>query len=304
MEKDRVKKYCIICGYKLSESGDCQHCKYINSIPNDVSGAFSYVMRNASSDIEDLLIEEVLDKAKKLFLSKLFTVLIVVGLGTNAAIVTYNTIKENVIENKIDELIEIYNQGENKDIYNYSLNINTTNENKTLATIEIPNYSIKDNITIDLYMGYDINDYVQADEGVIIDSTLDESASKLSINLSKENWNKTIIKDDKIIDSNPYPMLYKIINEHGEDPYTENIVGWGNKVLIMNDKNHGKIEENGLADEFTLDSNNNYSGIYHANYQGYAPTFTVTFDGDYATVFVPKFIQNGANLIIEFKKAD
>ena len=71
-----------------------------------------------------------------------------------------------------------------------------------------PSYTIADDITIDTYTGYDINDFITADESVEITSTLDEENSILKIILAKNNWSKTIDKEVIIIDSNPYPLHY------------------------------------------------------------------------------------------------
>lgn len=71
-----------------------------------------------------------------------------------------------------------------------------------------PEYTIAEDITIDTYVGYDINDFVTAEEGVEVVSELDEENSLLVITLSKNDWTKTIEKEVVITNSNPFPLNY------------------------------------------------------------------------------------------------
>ena len=102
----------------------------------------------------------------------------------------------------------------------------TLNEDKTILTITdenstfdipvnlvYPTYTIQKDITIDTYVGYDINEFVTADEGVEITSTIDEENSKLNITLTKNNWSVTETKDVTLTNSSPYPM--KFVSRYG-----------------------------------------------------------------------------------------
>lgn len=74
--------------------------------------------------------------------------------------------------------------------------------------VNYPTYTIADNIEIDTYIGYDINDFVTADEGVEIASELDEENSSLNITLSKNNWSVNETKEVTLTSSSPYPMTF------------------------------------------------------------------------------------------------
>lgn len=71
-----------------------------------------------------------------------------------------------------------------------------------------PSYIIADNIEIDTYVGYNINDFVTADEGVEITSTLDEENSVLNITLTKNDWSVNESKEVILSSSSPYPMKF------------------------------------------------------------------------------------------------
>lgn len=77
--------------------------------------------------------------------------------------------------------------------------------------VNYPSYTIVDNIEIDTYVGYDINDFVTADEGVEITSTLDEENSTLNITLIKNNWIVNETKEATLTNSSPYPMKFESV---------------------------------------------------------------------------------------------
>lgn len=74
--------------------------------------------------------------------------------------------------------------------------------------VNYPSYTIADNIEIDTYVGYDINDFVTADEGVEITSTIDEENSTLNITLAKNNWTVNETREATLTNSSPYPIAY------------------------------------------------------------------------------------------------
>lgn len=71
-----------------------------------------------------------------------------------------------------------------------------------------PSYTIADNIEIDTYVGYDINDFVTVDEDVAVTAELDEENSVLNITLTKNNWSVNESKEVVLTNSNPYPMKF------------------------------------------------------------------------------------------------
>lgn len=75
-----------------------------------------------------------------------------------------------------------------------------------------PSYTIADDITIDTYTGYDINDFVTADEGVEVTSELNENI--LTITLSKGIWVETLEKEVTLEDSSPM-TIHKLAKTHG-----------------------------------------------------------------------------------------
>lgn len=75
--------------------------------------------------------------------------------------------------------------------------------------VNYPTYTIADNIEIDTYIGYDINDFVTADEDVEITSELDEENSTLNITLTKNYWTVNETREVTLTNSSPYPITYR-----------------------------------------------------------------------------------------------
>lgn len=108
-----------------------------------------------------------------------------------------------------------------------------------------PSYTIEDDITIDIYTSYDINDFVTADEGVEIVSTLDEKNSTLNITLSKNGWIETVNKEVTIIDSNPFPLHYygyDTLGRYEEDLIIQEDLTYISKTFPTNVSFTGHIE--------------------------------------------------------------
>lgn len=75
-----------------------------------------------------------------------------------------------------------------------------------------PEYTIAENITIDTYVGYDINDFITAEDEVKITSELDEENSMLNITLSKNDWTVSESVPVTLTSSEPqYPISYKML---------------------------------------------------------------------------------------------
>lgn len=94
------------------------------------------------------------------------------------------------------------------------------------VSVSYPSYTVADDITIDTYVGYDINDFVEADEGVEVVSELNENI--LTITLSKGIWSQTLEREVTLEDSSPmtihklaktygYPIVY---SGNSQIPYT------------------------------------------------------------------------------------
>lgn len=94
----------------------------------------------------------------------------------------------------------------------------TDNNNEEPHTFDVPVnviypiYSVAEDITIDTYVGYDINEFVSTEEGVEVTSTLDEENSTLSITLSKNDWSVNETVPVTLTSSEPqYPLNYKML---------------------------------------------------------------------------------------------
>ena len=75
-----------------------------------------------------------------------------------------------------------------------------------------PEYTIAEDITIDTYVGYDINEFVSTEEGIEVTSVLDEENSTLSITLSKNDWSVNETVPVTLTSSEPqYPLNYKML---------------------------------------------------------------------------------------------
>lgn len=100
-----------------------------------------------------------------------------------------------------------------------------TDENSTFdipVNLVYPAYTIKQDITIDTYVGYDINDFVTVnDKDVVLTSQLDEDNAILSITLIKNDWVATEDIAVTLTNSNPYPIVFRgTVNQHNL-PVTE-----------------------------------------------------------------------------------
>ena len=71
--------------------------------------------------------------------------------------------------------------------------------------------SIDRHITVDKYVGYDLEQYIHEDEGVTHTTNFDEDTGKLSVTFTKGEWTKVIDDDVTVLDSNPinnWPKTY------------------------------------------------------------------------------------------------
>ena len=108
---------------------------------------------------------------------------------------------------------------------NYSIEDNTMiitvskdDETKTFEVpieIEEPNVSIDENIVVDKYVGYNIEDYIHEDEGVSHTTTFDEETGNLSVTFTKGEWTKTLESTVEVTDSEPWPKVYSCCDDNG-----------------------------------------------------------------------------------------
>ena len=74
-----------------------------------------------------------------------------------------------------------------------------------------PKVSIDRHITVDKYVGYDLEQYIHEDEGVTHTTNFDEDTGKLSVTFKKGEWSTTLEDDVTVLDSNPinnWPKTY------------------------------------------------------------------------------------------------
>ena len=88
------------------------------------------------------------------------------------------------------------------------MTITVTKDDKTETfevpvEIEEPNVSIDEDITIDTYVGYDIEDYIHEDKGVSHTTSFDEETGDLSVTFTKGEWSTTLDSKVEVIDSDP-----------------------------------------------------------------------------------------------------
>lgn len=151
-------------------------------------------------------------------MKKIFLILLTILLVGCSDI---NIIKEAVIDlTDSFNLENIIEHSDNISILSYDLDIDNSKllitylkDDKELTkqfdvTIKQPQYTINDDIVIDVYKGYDIYKIVNAETGIILTSQLDADNCKLTIHLSKGNWSKDETIDVDIINSNPFPKYY------------------------------------------------------------------------------------------------
>ena len=99
-----------------------------------------------------------------------------------------------------------------------------------------PKVSIDRHITVDKYVGYDLEQYIHEDEGVTHTTNFDEDTGKLSVTFIKGEWTKVIDDDVTVLDSNPinnWPKKYSC--QLGIDTSTRVLEENGTQCLISPD---------------------------------------------------------------------
>lgn len=67
----------------------------------------------------------------------------------------------------------------------------------------------EEDITIDTYTGYDVNDLVDVSEGTEVTEEFDEENGKLKITLTNGDRTEVIEKDVEVVNSNPFPVHWE-----------------------------------------------------------------------------------------------
>ena len=175
-------------------------------------------------------------KNKKILLCIGLLTLLVISTGCKS--VATLAVKSNEVvtidaTSKIDPYDYLKDVDEDAKV-NYSIEDNTMiitvskdDETKTFEVpieIEEPNVSIDENIVVDKYVGYNIEDYIHEDEGVSHTTTFDEETGDLSVTFTKGEWNETLESTVEVTDSEPWPKVYSCYNsidDHGQTLYLE-----------------------------------------------------------------------------------
>lgn len=131
-----------------------------------------------------------------------------------------------------------------------------------------PKVSIDRHITVDKYVGYDLEQYIHEDEGVTHTTNFDEDTGKLSVTFTKGEWSTTLDDDVTVLDSNPvnnWPKKYSCeINNKGAIGYS--LMLNEDKTFKMNLVN-GKWSDTG---SYTYDGDNNWFFDYNNSIDLYA----------------------------------
>ena len=172
--------------------------------------------------------------------------------------ITFNTM--NIDGTQDVDLSLFYSDAEKLSGASYTLNedrsiMTITDSEKSFdvpVNVIYPKFTIASDIVIDTYTGYDVHDFVSCDaEGVEITSVLDEEESQIIISLKKGIWDVSEIKDVTLINSNPYPIVYRgTVDQHNMDisymTFTivdeENAVSYSEKVDVT--FNYKKVSDN------------------------------------------------------------
>lgn len=159
-------------------------------------------------------------------------------------------------EIKDNELIISVTKGDKVTSFNIPVEVNE------------PKVSIDRHITVDKYVGYDLEQYIHEDEGVTHTTNFDEDTGKLSVTFTKGEWTKVIDDDVTVLDSNPinsWPKTYTCeINNKGAVGYT---------FVLNKDKTFEAAMVNGAWSDtgnYTYDGDNSWFFDYNNSNDLYA----------------------------------
>ena len=233
-------------------------------------------------------------KNKKILLCIGLLTLLVISTGCKS--VATLAVKSNEVitidaTSKIDPYDYLKDVDEDAKV-NYSIEDNTMiitvskdDETKTFEVpieIEEPNVSIDENIVVDKYVGYNIEDYIHEDEGVSHTTTFDEETGNLSVTFTKGEWTTTLDSTVTVEDSTPkevFPKVYscydtadgrsiqKILYEDGTVELTDSgIVTYGS--YTYDDNGTFYFDYDGITDKTAT-----------GNYKGFSEFVSYTQDG-------------------------
>ncbi len=214
---------------------------------------------------------------KKLLLIPIL-MLLLTGCGevTKLNITTTEPITIDATE-KLDPSIYLSNLDKNAtvdyEIKDNELIISVTKGDKTTdfnipVEVKEPKVSIDRHITVDKYVGYDLEQYIHEDEGVTHTTNFDEDTGKLSVTFTKGEWTKVIDDDVTVLDSNPinnWPKKYScfFVGGPNHDPKTYIL----NEDGIFKDKDGYGWSDTG---RYTYDGNNSWYFDYNNSNDLYA----------------------------------
>ena len=94
--------------------------------------------------------------------------------------------------------------------------------------IEEPNVSIDENITIDTYAGYNIEDYIHEDEGVTHTTNFNEETGKLSVTFEKGEWTTTLDSQVEVTSSEPEYRTYSSLYTCNAESFRQTVILYKN----------------------------------------------------------------------------
>jgi hypothetical protein len=179
------------------------------------------------------------------------------------------------------------------------ITVSKDDETKTFEVpieIEEPNVSIDENIVVDKYVGYNIEDYIHEDEGVSHTTSFDEETGNLSVTFTKGEWTTTL--DSKVIveDSTPKEVFPKVYSCY------DNVDGRSIQKTLYEDGTFDWVSESGATTNgtWTYDDNGTFYFDYvdvtdktaTGNYEGFSEFVGYTQDGS-ASSYVCTLVKEG-----------
>ncbi len=106
------------------------------------------------------------------------------------------------------------------------------------VTVQEPRVSIDEDITIDTYVGYDIEEYIHEDEGVSHTTNFNEETGELSVTFTKGEWTTTLDSQVEVLDSDPVYAKYDTAYTcAGYTDYSGIITLYKNGTCVWDDPN-------------------------------------------------------------------
>ena len=155
-------------------------------------------------------------------ISMLILFLVMTGCSKSVAKLAVDTEETTVIDatakiNPYDYLEDVAEDANVEYVVNDNIMTITVSKNDKTETFEIPveieepNVFIDEDITIDTYAGYDIEEFIHEDEGVTHITNFNEETGDLSVTFTKGEWTTTLDSQVEVTDSDPvnkWPKKY------------------------------------------------------------------------------------------------